>query len=195
LDPGFVKLLQVDESVLDEWLEDWSNAESTRVRLRLQAAVAMETASQTHSDHADLIASCVATYTPRFLPSYRVLYTDASDGERVSAAEQEALRGAGVSLGLGDPMPDVILWDPTSDRFWIIEAVTSDGEVDLQKLSAVRKWAERHGKRLAGCTTAYATWKAAAARQGKHKNLAPSTFLWILEDAGRQYRVQTPGDG
>jgi len=155
----------------------------------------LETASKVHSDHAYLIAACVATYAPRYLPSYRVVYTDTSDGDRVRAKEREALRLAGVSLGLSDPMPDVILWDPPADRFWIIEAVTSDGEVDLQKLAAVRKWAERHSKILAGCTTAYATWKAAAVRQGKHKNLAPGTYLWILEDAGRQYRVQTTTDG
>lgn len=195
LDADFVKLLQVDDSVLKDWLEDWSNSESTRARLRLQAAIALETASKVHSDHAYLIAACVATYAPRYLPSYRVVYTDTSDGDRVTAKEREALRLAGVSLGLSDPMPDVILWDPPADRFWIIEAVTSDGEVDLQKLAAVRKWAERHSKILAGCTTAYATWKAAAVRQGKHKNLAPGTYLWILEDAGRQYRVQTTTDG
>ena len=183
------------DSVLKDWLEDWSNSESTRARLRLQAAIALETASKVHSDHAYLIAACVATYAPRYLPSYRVVYTDTSDGDRVTAKEREALRLAGVSLGLSDPMPDVILWDPPADRFWIIEAVTSDGEVDLQKLAAVRKWAERHSKILAGCTTAYATWKAAAVRQGKHKNLAPGTYLWILEDAGRQYRVQTTTDG
>lgn len=192
LDSHFVAVLQAHDDVLAEWIDDWSNSESTRARLKLQAAVAVEAATQITSEHADLIGACLHVYAKQFLPTYSVLFTDSADGDRVSAAEQVALKRAGVALGIDDPMPDLILWDEKSDQFWIIEAVTSDGEVDLHKQSAVQRWASRYAKYLAGCTTAYSTWKAAASRQGRYKNLAPNSYLWIREDPGRQFRVCVP---
>jgi len=181
--------------VLDAWLEDWSSEGATRRRLKLQAAMAIDTAVRVRSGHAELIGACIVTYVPRFLPNHEVLFTEASDGDRVTNDERAALSRAGLTLGLGDPMPDAILWNPNTDGLWIIEAVTSDGEVDLHKMDAVGKWANRHSKRLDGATTAYLTWKAAAGRQGKHKNLAPESYLWILEDPGRQFLVCGPSAG
>ena len=194
LDSDFIKLLQSHDDVFDVWLEDWSNGSSTRKRLQLQASVAVDTATRVRSGHAELILACTATYVPRFLPDYEVIFTDANDGDRITSDERVALAVAGLSLGLADPMPDTILWNPQTDGVWIIEAVTSDGEVDLQKLSAVRAWAARHGKPIVGATTAYLTWKAAAARQARHKNLAPKSYLWILEDPGRHFLVCEASD-
>jgi hypothetical protein len=53
----------------------------------------------------------------------------------------------------------------------------------------VRSWLQRNGKNLDGATTAYPTWKVAASRQGRYKNLAPDSYLWIVEDPSRQYLV------
>lgn len=189
LDPAFTKLLQVDESVLADWLQDWSSANTTRQRLALQGAVAFHSASRVRSGHTELISDAIETYVPRFLAGYDLLFTDIGDGERVSQADHDALGRAGLTLALGDPMPDVVLWKPDTEGIWVIEAVTSDGEVDQQKLLAVQSWVARHAKRLDGATTAYPTWKVAASRQGRYKNLAPQTYLWICEDPGRQYLV------
>ncbi len=97
-------------------------------------------------------------------------------------------------MGLSDAWPDVLLWNPDSDELWVIEAVTSDGEVDLTKVESLTRLARRAGKSGIGVTTAYPSWKVAAARQRKFKNVAPNTYLWILEDASRQFRVETPSD-
>ena len=51
--------------------------------------------------------------------------------------------------------------------------------------------AERSGKKGIGFTTAYMTWKDAAMRQGKHKNIAPATYIWIREDGAKQFSVET----
>ena len=47
---------------------------------------------------------------------------------------------AGLTIALGDSMPDVLLWNKESDSLWVIEAVCSDGEVDQHKVENVRKF-------------------------------------------------------
>ena len=84
-------------------------------------------------------------------------------------------------------MPDVLLWNPEIDGLWVIEAVTSDGEVDLHKVAQLSELARRSGKQNIGFTTAYQTWKVAADRQTRHKNLSPQTYLWIMEDPTKQF--------
>ena len=86
-------------------------------------------------------------------------------------------------------MPDVLLWNPDTDQLWVIEAVTSDGEVDLHKKNSLVAFTERHHKASIGFTTAYPTWKKAAERQGKLKNLADDTWLWIQEDPSRNIYI------
>ena len=87
-------------------------------------------------------------------------------------------------------MPDVLLWDRESDYLWVIEAVTSDGEVDQYKVDQMTLLTERHGKAGVGFTTAYWTWKDVATRQGKLKNIAPGTYLWIQEDPSKHFLTE-----
>lgn len=87
-------------------------------------------------------------------------------------------------------MPDVLLWNRETDAIWIIEAVTSDGEVDDHKVSMVNAFAAKHDKRGVGFTTAYPTWRLAAQRQGAKKNLALGTYVWIREDASKQFKAE-----
>lgn len=141
--------------------------------------------------HADLIRACCDVYAPKFLPGFEVLYVDDADGDRVSDGEREKLYGSGIEITLDDAMPDVLLWNRRTDALWVIEAVTSDGEVDHHKVAQVRAFAKRNGKEEVGFTTAYPTWKLAAQRQGKHKNIAPGTYIWIREDAAKQFLAES----
>ena len=61
-------------------------------------------------------------------------------------------------------MPDVLLFNKETDALWVIEAVTSDGEVDYHKQERMTEFAERNQKSGIGFTTAYETWKYAGAR-------------------------------
>lgn len=189
LEPGFVRVLQAHEDVLAAWLDDWSSADAKRRRRAMQGAMETETASRVRSGHAELIGDVVRVFIPTFLHDYMPLFVDVGDGERVPPDAQDTLARARLSLGLGDPMPDIVLWNPATDAIWIVEAVTSDGEVDNQKVVAVRDWLARHGKVLTGATTAYPSWKVAAVRQGRFKNLAPGTHMWIAEDPTRHFHA------
>lgn len=191
LDSAFVEVLCASD---DEWpskLDAWSSEDTLRARLRFRAAQAEAARATTDTAHADLIRACYEDYAPKFLPGYEVLFVDDADGDRVSEGERETMWGADLDLSLGDAMPDVLLWNRSTDALWIIEAVTSDGEVDHHKVEQVRAFAERAGKKTVGFTTAYPTWKFAAQRQGKHKNIAAGTYIWIREDAAKHFLAES----
>src|SRR5207245_1215690 len=108
-----------------------SSEDATRARLQVQAELAAATRSKIGTPHQDLITAAAEVYAPNFLPGFEVLYIDATDGQRVTPQHEQALQRAGIAIGLGDSMPDILLWNPKTEALWVIEAVTSDGEVDL----------------------------------------------------------------
>lgn len=187
----FKRILQADEMEWRGRLAEWSRKDRIRQRLEFQAKLAEEARGKVDTKHIDLIRACCDEYAPRFLPDFEVVYVDDSDGERITDEERERLKEVGLEIRLDDPMPDVLLHNRESDELWVIEAVTSDGEVDEQKVRRMCAFADRHGKETVYFTTAYPTWKIAAQRQGKHKNIAAGTYVWIREDGSKHYRADT----
>ena len=173
----------------EEMLTDWIRADRVRERLQLQAKMAERSKRMVDTKHSDLIAACKTFYAPAFLAGYQIIHDDEANGARVTHEEQLSLREAGIQITLADAMPDVLLWNPSTDQLWAIEAVTSDGEVDIHKFNQLSFLAQRFGKPAIGFTTAYLTWKDAAKRQGQYKNIAPDTFIWIAEDPSKQLPV------
>jgi len=96
----------------------------------------------------------VEQYAPHFLAEFEVVYVDDSDGDRIDEEDRERLLHAGLELKLGDAMPDVLLHNPELQELWVIEAVTSDGEVDEHKVKGMVAFAKRHRKEGVGFTTA-----------------------------------------
>jgi hypothetical protein len=188
---SFKAILAAPKNKWRKLLKDWIKEDAKRQRLELQAALAKESRSRVDTKHSDLIVACRDHYAPHFLPGYEVLYIDDSDGERISEPERDNLYRASITIGLGDAMPDVLLWNKTTDHLWVIEAVTSDGEVDNHKVAQMSALAKRSGKSGVGFTTAYQTWSAAARRQGKYKNIAPGTYIWIQEDPSKHYLAES----
>jgi hypothetical protein len=189
--PAFLQILKASDADRKALMAAWSSEDATRARLQVQAELAEATRAKIGTPHQGLITAACEVYVPNFLPGFEILYIDATDGQRVSAQQQQALQKAGIVIGLGDSMPDILLWNQKTDTLWVIEAVTSDGEVDLHKAQSLTNLAKRSGKKGIGFTTAYATWRDAAARQGKHKNIAPGTNIWIREDGAKQFTVET----
>jgi len=182
----------------DRWrsrLTEWIREDNIRLRLELQAKLAKVARSAVDTKHEDLIDACKEYYAPQFLQGFRVIYVDDGDGDRITDAQRAELANAGVTISLGDSMPDILLWNPTTEALWVVEAVTSDGEVDLHKVQQLKALADRSKKPSIGFTTAYQTWKAAAARQSRYKNLAVGTHLWIMEDPAKQFSVTAATQG
>lgn len=187
LNRKFVEILQSSEDSWSDLFQTWIDEDEMRRRLKFQAKEAEKTRRVVDTAHADLIPACCKVYAPEFLPGFEVVYVDDADGDRVSESERKRLDAAGLKITLNDAMPDVLLWNPKTDGIWVIEAVTSDGEVDNHKVKKMQKFAEKNEKSGVGFTTAYKTWKRAAERQGKFKNLAIQTHVWIQEDASKQF--------
>lgn len=191
LQSGLKQVLQAPDDQLDAEISAWVAEDAARERRRLQAEMEEASLKAFDTGHAKLIRSCVAYYVPRFLPGFEIIYVDDADGDRISEKERAKMARAGVELTLDDAMPDVLLWNPQSDQLWVIEAVTSDGEVDFHKVEALQRLCTRSKKSGVGFTTVYETWKRTAARQAAHKNLAINSFLWILEDPAKHFRVES----
>ena len=85
----------------------------------------------------ELITAAAQVYVPNFLPGFEVLYIDATDGQRVTPEQEQAMQKAGITIQLGDSMPDILLWNQKTDALWVVEAVTSDGEVDSHKVQGL----------------------------------------------------------
>jgi hypothetical protein len=191
LNAEFKAILEAKDGEWEKALADWSSKEAVRRRHEHQAKVEEAARKQVDSSHSQLITDSVTHYAKKFLPDYEVVYIDDGDGDRVTDEDKKKLATAGIVLELGDGMPDVLLWNKKTDRLWVIEAVTSDGEVDFHKVEQLTKMAKRCGKAGIDFTTAYRNWKDAAARQDKNKNLAMDSYVWIQSDPSRQFLVKS----
>ncbi|TOA79651.1 hypothetical protein CGK20_22165 [Vibrio parahaemolyticus] len=192
LAPDFLAILKAQDNKWRELANVWMDEDVKRERLSLQAAQAQVIADSVETPHSRLIRLSHEVYAPRFLKGYDVVYVDDGDGDRITDDERAMLTAAGLELTIDDSMPDVLLLNRATNHLWVIEAVTSDGdgEVDIHKKQSLEVFAERNSKSGVGFTTTYLTWKKAAARQSALKNLADDTFLWIHEDPSRNLHVK-----
>jgi hypothetical protein len=175
-----------------EWsgaLSTWVAGDADRRRLVLQRESRTAVSGGSLSPHANLIRAAVKALTEAKLADYTLLYIDDSDGDRISDEYRTLLENAGLTLDLHDRYPDAIL-ARTSDRsLWIVDAITSDGEIDPVRQGEIGAWAKKHGYNVAGYTNAYAAWRDVARRQQAMKNLAVGSELWVAEDGGRVFSV------
>ena len=190
LSQDFKAILQASADQWGRMLNAWNNKDAARARLEFQAkaAAAAQQLIGT-SGHSSLIQASVSFYAKQFLPGYKIIYVDDGDGDRITDEDRSRLKEAGIELRLADAMPDALLWNPATDWLWVIEAVTSDGEVDLHKKKQLESLCARCGKAGIGFTTSYRTWKEAATRQGKSPNIAVDTYIWIQEDSSKHFFV------
>jgi len=145
--PAFLEILKASGLQRAALLKAWGSEDATRARLQVHATLAEATRAKvgtpahgTH--HGGRQVMC------RISCPVSTSYTcDATDGQRVTFEQQQALAKAGITIRLDDPMPDILLWNPTTDKLWVVEAVTSDGEVDLHKVEGLTRMAERSGKK------------------------------------------------
>jgi hypothetical protein len=186
----FKAILQAPDREWRELLSAWVGEDKIRQRLELQAQLAEDARKQSDTKHSDLIKTSCEHYVPRFLIDYEVVYIDDGDGDRVTEIDRVMLAEAGLVITLDDSMPDVLLWNRETDHLWVIEAVTSDGEADLHKVANLQKLVNRSGKSGIGFTTTYQTWKVAAQRQGKYKNIPHGTYIWIQEDPSKHFLAE-----
>ncbi|EAA2619708.1 hypothetical protein SKB45_001002 [Salmonella enterica] len=186
---AFKDILSAPDGVWESLAKEWVSEENKRQRLNFQAEVIKKAKEAVHSPHSQLIADSCQYYVPMFLKDYEIIFIDDGDGDRITEEQRRKLRTAGLTIQLNDSMPDVLLWNKKTDSLWVIEAVTSDGEVDIHKVNSMKAFSKRNGKSDVGFTTTYQTWKKIAERQHKYKNIAHGTYIWIQEDPSKNLYV------
>lgn len=171
----------------------WISADQKRRRLEIFQQ--LETASRKSvgiGKHEQLIEDGIRIYAHYFLPTYKILYTDCKDGDRITYQQRKSLRAAGIDITLADAFPDVILYDHDANSLWFLEAVTSDGEVDSHKWNQLQALCKRCKKKLSGATTLYDSWKRFASRQAQVHNLCVGSRVWIKGDPTKELIVGEP---
>ncbi len=187
----FKSILQAPNHLWPKLLDDWAQQDAAIRRRIFQAEMAEASRLLVDTGHSDLIQASITHYAKKFLPGYELIYVDDGDGDRITDTDKQSLARAGINLNLGGAMPDALFWNPETNRLWVIEAVTSDGEVDIHKVNLMTDLANRHGKSGIDFTTTYLTWKEAAARQGTHGNIAIGSYIWIQADPAKHFRVES----
>ncbi|MFP7277742.1 BsuBI/PstI family type II restriction endonuclease [Exiguobacterium indicum] len=187
LTESFIKLLQCCEEDLNKMIKSWvrtSRAKELQIRKEANKI-------KYGNLHSQLIDASISIFVPKYLPGLEVIYVDNADGDRIGEEYKEKMVEANLELGLEDRFPDVILRHPETDYYWFIDAVEHDGEFDITRVEDIKKSFKRKGKRVLGFTTVYRDWKTAYSRQSTYGNLAPTTTMWIMEDAGKVYQVNS----
>ena len=191
LNPSFVQLLQASDANLEAAIQQWANEDDERERVLAAAQALTESIERVGTPHENLIADAAEIYVPRFLPGFEIVLIDSGDGTRITEEDADSLRNAGLGFIRGDAFPDILLWNPTSDQLWVIEAVVSDGEVDLHKVQRMQAYCARYEKSGISFTTAYERWSICGRRQNQHRNIHPDTYIWIRDDPTKHLLCRT----
>jgi BsuBI/PstI restriction endonuclease domain len=183
-------LLIVDDEHWAEALTMFLSADAMRERQARAGAAAQKVRAD--SPHAELIRIARDAQIHALAEqgaTYHCIYIDDTDGDRVSSEEAAELEARGLSFGGNWRYPDALLVDDNAHEVWIVDAVTSDGEVDENRAEDFIDAFAQRGWNVAGFTTAYRTWADLVRRQSGWRNLAHGTNLWIAEDGGKFLHV------
>jgi hypothetical protein len=184
------ELLAASEEDFEKLLGAFLSADAMRERQARAGQASVRVASD--SPHAELIRvarDAQIGELARQGRDYKCIYIDDTDGDRVSASEAAELETRGLTFGGNWRYPDGLLVDDDAQEVWIIDAVTSDGEVDENRAEDFVKAFKERGWVVAGFTTAYRTYADMVRRQAIVRNLAYGSNVWIAEDGGRFLNV------
>jgi hypothetical protein len=126
-----------------------------------------------------------------------VVLTISEPGAKYVTADEATMKSLGISLDPAKLLPDAVLVDVGADpvAFWIVEAASSDGEIDDDRKAALLRWAASQNIPAASChfLSAFASRNAAPAKR-RLKDLAAGTFAWYLDEPGHElawYELET----
>lgn len=154
-------------------------------------ATAEAAAAAAHED-ARLVPLTIEHYHPAALPMYEVVFTDDADTRDHTDWSGNVDR-FDLPVGLSSRWPDIILRDPSTGQFWIVDCVDSDGEIDAVRKAEIASAFEARGHVIDGYTTVYRTVGRFAQRQRSEDNIALDTYVWIMEIGGAHWLKQPLG--
>lgn len=185
-------LLDADEATWEVARDKWlGGTAQRRQQLRKKRASDAVSAAPPANKHSILIQECVDALLDSVAKDFELVYIDDADGDRINPRWEERLRELNLAPDIATRWADAMLVNERAKKIWIVDAVTSDGEVDETRAADFREQLGERGYEVAGMTTAYETWQRAAARQKGQGNLAVGTTFWIAEDGGKLFTVSS----
>jgi len=191
VDPDFRGMLELkSDTESSEALDAWIRNRDERVA-RIHSAEARSASG----DVTRLVPATLEMYCPWYLPDYEVVFVDDSDGQRIAAKWREGVDRLGLPLDLESRWPDIVLNMPGTNRCWIVDCVETDGEVDPVRRKEIAEHFAERSLVLDGFTTVYRTMRRFTERQQVMDNIAPYTFVWVMETGGAQWLRLPPPEG
>lgn len=179
-------LLTADDSTFNRDLEEWL-ALSGRRTLRVASA---EAAAAAAHQGERLVKLTIETYCSTAVAGYEVVFIDDAEA-RDSTEWAENIRRYNLPLDLSTRWPDIILRHPATGGFWVVDCVESDGEIDAVRKAEIDSAFQSRDHVIDGCTTVYRTVARFAQRQRAMDNIAPDTYVWVMEIGGAHW-LKTP---
>lgn len=134
--------------------------------------------------HASLILKgVVEEWAPRKLHTPLVLAIS-EPGEKQAYVDEQRLQTLGVSIAVSQLLPDALLFDAGANgTFWVIEAVHTDGPIDVERKAQLLEWAaaQHIPAYQVAFLTAFESRNAGPAKR-RLKDLAPGTFAWFRDE-------------
>ena len=136
-----------------------------------------------------ILKGVVEDWAPRRLAEPEVL-TISEPGNKILLADGATLAEIGLLINVSTLLPDALLVDLGAEprpKFWLVEAVSSDGPIDEDRKAALLRWAEDQRIPPGDCEflTAFASRHHPSARK-RLKDLAAGTFAWYADEPGRE---------
>lgn len=178
----FRALLAVPDDAFDQDLTEWLSSSAERMT-RLAAAEAAAAAA--HEDDR-LVPLTIDTYCAMALADYEVVFVDDADARDQTEWSENVTRYA-LPLDLSSRWPDIILRHPATGRFWVVDCVESDGEIDAVRKAEIEAAFKARVHEIDGFTTAYRTVSRFAQRQRTMDNIALDTYVWVMEIGGAHW--------
>jgi hypothetical protein len=118
-----------------------------------------------------------------------VVLTISEPGAKFVTADETTMKSLGIVLDPTKLLSDAVLVDIGASpvTFWMVEAVSSDGEIDEDRKAALLRWAKSQNIPESSChfLSAFASRQAGSAKR-RLKDLAAGTFAWYLDEPGHE---------
>ncbi len=106
-------------------------------------------------------------------------------GDKVHLAEGTYLKSLGITMHAGGALPDAVIADVVEHpvRFWLVEAVGTDGAVTGARKAELLAWAATNGIAPKHCEflSAFVSRRSPPARK-RLPDLADGTYAWFLDE-------------
>lgn len=195
---------QLQGEDLDEAVRLWQETHLGtvgRARIRIQsereaAAHAVEvrlpngsTRPLAPGDSSLILKGIIEQLAPSLLRSPGVIAISQSR-RKVDVLDDALLGELGLTIRAAELLPDAVLFDAGEGRFWFVEAVATDGEINEARKRELLRWAEQHDIRSDQCgfITGFLSRTHEAFRR-RASRLAWGTSAWFLDEPGHVLRL------